>query len=460
MGDSPLVTMLTQKMLNTAEALLLLLCCSSALPESAFTSPISYPGLHLGHRGEASNPLHHESDKLGQWELVEEAHNPKTATRISKFRSPVLSLSPGHIINTDAANTTLRMPAGHIFVTSFAAEIVDANNRSVPLHDVYLHHWIINNGRGNAGPCDTLSFVMGVGAESRNSPTVFGDGYGLECNGKEDWTANIHVLNTKNDQYCVENVKACIECDCPLNGGAGVSCCPDKGVCAGVTPWADCLAESAKQNFYLQYVVEYTNAAAAAISPVDVHVMSVSNCNVEYNIPSQCAWWTLHTHLDASKPISPLNKPKLGLYYPWEIEGQDCKHTLASRVDIPAGFNSSITTAIGHLHIGGVEIKLSLQDDTAPEGRRELCTSTARYGSTLDSKGTDAGDELGYLVAMSRCDFSDSPVNIKGGDVLYMESTYLGNVPRNGVMGYFILAAANHGGSTAIRNAPLVTQLI
>jgi len=298
---------------------------------------------------------------------------------------------------------------------------------------------VIGNGKGNGGPCPTLPFVLGIGAEAKNTPTTFGEGFGLYSDDTDTWSGNIHVINTINQKGslpAVESIKTCIECNCPFGGG-GVSCCPDGGTCAGINP------EVVKQpggdrTFYLQYAVTYTSQSA--VKPVQVAVLDTTNCNVEYNVPSLCPWWTQHIELNPVLPVSWQNKPKLGLDYPWEMEGDDCTHTLTSTLELPAGFEGNLTTAVGHQHIGGVNVSLYLQP--ADGSRTKLCTSVASYGTTLDltGQGLDAGDELGYLVSMSRCDFGKAPVVLKGGDSLVTESVYQASVPRAGVMGYFIVS--------------------
>jgi hypothetical protein len=65
------------------------------------------------------------------------------------------------------------------------ASVVDCYNNAVPLSEVYNHHWIFNpvlNGQpahvNHACPDTGLDFVVGVGAESRHSPTIWPDGHG------------------------------------------------------------------------------------------------------------------------------------------------------------------------------------------------------------------------------------------------------------------------------------------
>ncbi len=65
--------------------------------------------------------------------------NPNSVKR-ETFRSPPMRFRPGDVKNKffDA-----QVPKGHIGKRDFFAEIVDENGVSVPLHEVYLHHWVI-----------------------------------------------------------------------------------------------------------------------------------------------------------------------------------------------------------------------------------------------------------------------------------------------------------------------------
>jgi hypothetical protein len=37
----------------------------------------------------------------------------------------------------------MAFPQGHIAIKSFDAELVDEKGVSVPLHETYLHHWLV-----------------------------------------------------------------------------------------------------------------------------------------------------------------------------------------------------------------------------------------------------------------------------------------------------------------------------
>ncbi len=65
--------------------------------------------------------------------------NPNSVKR-ETFMSPPMRFRPG-----DVKNKFFRAqrPKGHIGKRDFFAEIVDENGVSVPLHEVYLHHWVM-----------------------------------------------------------------------------------------------------------------------------------------------------------------------------------------------------------------------------------------------------------------------------------------------------------------------------
>ncbi len=60
--------------------------------------------------------------------------------RTETFRSPAMIFRPG-----DAKDKFFQgeVPKGHIGVRDFFAEFVDEDGVSVPLHEVYLHHWVM-----------------------------------------------------------------------------------------------------------------------------------------------------------------------------------------------------------------------------------------------------------------------------------------------------------------------------
>ena len=47
----------------------------------------------------------------------------------------------GEVVFTDPDRTPLNMPKGNVAILGFEAEVVDENNTSVGLDEVYNHHW-------------------------------------------------------------------------------------------------------------------------------------------------------------------------------------------------------------------------------------------------------------------------------------------------------------------------------
>lgn len=110
------------------------------------------------------------------------------------FLSPRFVLEPGLVSNKYYYQ--IDFPRGHIGLKSFNAEIVDETGKPIPLHEVYLHHWILlryyapKNTRDvrnhhtiikNSGLCDDgLSQYFGLGAETRKTATDIPDPYGIE----------------------------------------------------------------------------------------------------------------------------------------------------------------------------------------------------------------------------------------------------------------------------------------
>ncbi|KAM0862253.1 hypothetical protein ACQ4PT_045378 [Festuca glaucescens] len=74
--------------------------------------------------------------------LPSEALNVRGHLLKSKtFRSPPFFLSPGSV--SDKYHYDMAFPQGHLAIKSFEAEVVDENGVPVPLHETYLHHWVV-----------------------------------------------------------------------------------------------------------------------------------------------------------------------------------------------------------------------------------------------------------------------------------------------------------------------------
>lgn len=332
----------------------------------------------IGHMGHPYDPSYQRGaiegfelvSHLSAADVLASSGKVGAATEKATYRSPAMRMTPGQVIFTDPNNTPLRMPGGSVAITSFNAQIVDAQGSPVPLSEVYLHHWLIFDGFGNAGVCGGyLGYKFGVGAESRNTDTTFPDGYAMITSGKERWGANIHVLRTDG----VPDVKSCIECHCE-GGGGNFGCCPDGSFC-DTTKGID----HAPREYFLEYTIEYSTDTSA-YTAIDITVLDVSQCQIEYNVP-QCS-------------------------------APPCVSSLAYQTVVPADID--VVFMIGHLHIGGINLTVTAD---LPDGTTAmLCNSEPRYGT-----GSEAGNEKGYVVEMDGCSWggksaSDNDHDVDGGD--------------------------------------------
>ena len=367
-------------------------------------------GLGLGH-ATPTFPLYEQPTKsdLLTFSEMKGAHEESISStgvvsHTQTYRSKPLPLGEGEVVFTDPKRTPLIMPTGNIALTRFHAFVVDETGRSVPLNEVYNHHWLVFNGRGNAGVCGGyLSYVFGVGAESRDSPVEFPENYGLVLNGSEEWGANIHLLRTVNTM----NVKNCIECvytpekGCAKEQSGKFACCGDGSYCQ-LTKDGN---RSETKTYFLQYSVTWVDVYANLI-PLEIMVLDASGCEIEYNI-------------EASNTA-----PVHTTTFSWTS-----KHT------------GEIVYGTGHQHIGALNISLFLDGQC-------VCTNVPKYGN-----GTTAGNEKGYVVQIDTCDFENNSVLVRAGQTVSVTSLYdvspndqrglpHGGGAHGGVMSLFYLGVA------------------
>ena len=172
-------------------------------------------------------------------------------------------------------------------------QVVDEKNQSVPLSEVYDHHWLVFDDTsgvpsGNAGVCGGfLAYIFGVGAESRNSPMQYPEGYGYKMKGHERWGANIHLLRTVDIADGPQGIKDCIECKwylgrqqgCTIEKSGSFACCGDGTFCK-TTPAGK---HGQAKTYFLRYTVTYTTEVSS-VTPISLYVFDSSNCLIEYNI--------------------------------------------------------------------------------------------------------------------------------------------------------------------------------
>ncbi|KAI4297304.1 hypothetical protein L6164_037198 [Bauhinia variegata] len=162
----------------------------------------------------------------------------KTASKVKSavFYSPKVELSPG--ISSNKFYYDVKFPEGHVALKSFNGEVVDEEGNSVPLYEVYLHHWLVARYHKpinststedivlvkNAGVCqgNTLPQYFGIGSETRKTATYIPDPFGVEIGNpveippgyEEKWMINLHAIDTRG----VEDRWGwgCTECRCNL----------------------------------------------------------------------------------------------------------------------------------------------------------------------------------------------------------------------------------------------------
>lgn len=344
------------------------------------------------------------------------------STTTETFRTSAFAMNPGDVIFTNKDETVLQFPnpGGKYAITGFAAELVDEWGQSVPLSEVYLHHWLVfHTDNPNLGVCgDWLNYSFGVGAESRTSPVVLPEGHGYVVDSRRakdnHWTLNLHALRTEGLRKSgspatqAQAVKDCIECNyaaekekickyCTNWTSGTFQCCLDGNICPTDG------SVSGTKNYALQYKVTYTKQVSAVV-PLYFFLLDASNCMIEHNIPANNQNPTHITH------------------YSWK-----------------APINSKLVMATGHIHIGGIDISLYINGELQ-------CTTTSHYGT---DPANPPGNEKGYLVAANTCYVSKQT---KVGDNITVRSQYWvgtesdplntalppGN--HNGVMDYMYLA--------------------
>ncbi|OEL15592.1 hypothetical protein BAE44_0023389 [Dichanthelium oligosanthes] len=379
--------------------------------------------------------------------LATEALNMKGQLLESKtFRSPPISLRPGSASNKFYHHVAF--PTGHVAVKSFNAEVVDEAGVPVPLHETYLHHWLVEPYYApkdadaaeaqklpkrimarNSGVCKTtLGQYYGLGSETRHTATWVPDPYGIEIGNperppegyEERWMLNVHAIDTRG----VTDKLGCTECRCDLYNvtvdeygrrvdedyTGGLRCCYDQSRCKVKEGFEN--GEARK--VFLRYTVTWLDWSDAVL-PVKIYIFDVSDtallegksepaCKVEYQV-EEC---------------SSENRAK-----------NDCVHVQATKQVLPRG--GDIVFGVAHQHSGGIGASLHGEDG------RLLCKSIPTYG-----KGQQAGDEAGYIVGMSTCYPKPGTVTVRDGEVLTLVSNYSSERQHTGVMGLFYILVAEH----------------
>jgi hypothetical protein len=203
------------------------------------------------------------------------------------FLSPPFSLRPGAVSNKWYMDVAF--PRGHLALKSFNGEVVDARGAPVPLHETYLHHWLVEPyyatrggggqtlPRANSGVCKgSLGQYFGLGSETRRTLTWVPDPYGIEIGGgdapegyEERWSLNVHAIDTRG----AVDKPGCTECRCDLYAG-GLHCCYDQTRCWVEDGFA---AGGEPRELFLRYTVMWVDWSDAAVVPVRIYILDVTD---------------------------------------------------------------------------------------------------------------------------------------------------------------------------------------
>ncbi|GAB4845814.1 hypothetical protein Ancab_039223 [Ancistrocladus abbreviatus] len=382
---------------------------------------------------------------------AEDGHEMKSVV----FLSPEFVMTPGSVVNRYYHD--IEFPRGHIGLKSFNAEVVDENGVPVPLHEIYLHHWVVARyyqRKGaqvfkpsgslernhsdyiparNSGICqnNVLGQYYGLGSETRRTATFVPDPYAIEIGNpaeipvgyEEKWFLNVHAIDTRG----VVNKLGCTECRCdlynvtedeygrPLKPGyeGGLRCCYDKTQCQVKKGFA-----SMPRSLYLRYTVKWIDWDSS-ILPVKIFIFDVTdgparsldaekfntshNCRVEYEVNS-CKSST----------------------------GPDDGCIDSKRMSFVMPKGGYVIYGVAHQHSGGIGSALYREDG------RVLCSSIPTYG-----EGKEAGNEAGYIVGMSTCYPQPGTLKLSEGETLILESNYSSAQKHTGVMGLFYILVAD-----------------
>ncbi|TYG90937.1 hypothetical protein ES288_A12G223000v1 [Gossypium darwinii] len=369
------------------------------------------------------------------------------------FVSPKFVLGPGSVENRFYYNVDF--PKGHIAVKSFDAEVIDEAGNPIPLHETYLHHWVViryyvrkgveisefDNPRKfnesdyisgrNSGICQNLGQFFGLGSETRKTSTHVPNPYGIEVGNpaeipsgfEEQWMLNVHAIDTRG----AEDKLGCTECRCDLYNitvdeygrplrpdyKGGLLCCYDHTQCKVKHGF-----KAVRRTLYLRYTVKWVDMDRSVL-PVKIYIFDITDswkrsrsstgiiaeheCKVEYDIES----------CDAT-----------GM-------GDDgCIDTRRISLDMP--FGGYLIYGVAHQHSGGTGSALYREDGQL------MCSSLPTYG-----EGEEPGNEAGYIVGMTTCYPKPGTVEISKGETLILESNYSRIRHHTGVMGLFYILVAD-----------------
>ncbi|KAL5862690.1 hypothetical protein ACOSQ3_000204 [Xanthoceras sorbifolium] len=385
------------------------------------------------------------------------------------FLSPKFVLGPGSVENKYYYG--IDFPRGHIAIKSFDAEVIDEAGNSVPLHETYLHHWVVaryhvredakvleDNGNRilresdytlvrNDGLCqnNVLSQYFGLGSETRRTSTHVPDPYGIEVGNpteippgyEEKWLLNVHAIDTRG----VEDKLGCTECRCNLYNvtedeygrplrpdyKGGLLCCYDHTQCKVRHGF-----EGVRRSLYLRYTVQWVDWDSSIV-PVKIYIFDVTDTWKRFN--DSTGLRTEH-HCRVEFDVESCSDTSLA--------DNKCIHTKRTSFTLPTGGN--VIYGVAHQHSGGIGSALYREDGQV------ICSSIPTYGN-----GKEAGNEDGYIVGMSTCYPEPGSVKITDEETLIVESNYSNSVSHTGVMGLFYILVADRVSNPTPLHGPLET---
>lgn len=362
------------------------------------------------------------------------------------------------------------MPEGHVAYRNFFAELVNEDREPVPLTEVYLHHWVavktfVKKGKkallsskpkivtdpsvhvsmhyGHEhriqfqegadpkqetmhGTCsDSQSAVgWGVGSETRHLDLSIPAPYGLETGNpasipegyEEAWYLNIHAIDTRGAVDAI----SCLECLCssynvtvdvrgqPLPEGyrGGLRCCYDETHCAVKENEA-----MPTRKLFLEYTVTWVDMDETVI-PVRQYFLDATDSRTSLTEAAECK---------VEYEIFGCDRDS-GIY-----NCVDQQHAIAA---LPRG--GEVIKGTLHQHYGGMGGIVYDKDGVV------LCKSDPIYG-----KGTEPGDEAGYVVGMTSCNPEPGSIYVDEWKLLHVDAYYSSEHAHTGVMSLFSLTVAD-----------------
>lgn len=354
-------------------------------------------------------------------------------------------MQPGSVVNRFYHD--IDFPRNHIGIKSFNAEVVDETGKAIPLHDTYLHHWVVaryyqrvanQNDRlnqsqylfvRNSGICNNLGQYFGLGSETRRTDTHVPDPYAIEVGDaaeipegyEERWLLNVHAIDTRS----VVDKLGCTECRCSLYNvtideygrrigpdyEGGLYCCYDKTQCKVKKG-----LEHSPRRLYLRYTVKWFDWDESLL-PVRIYIFDITDT---LRISEDST--DVKHHCQVEYEIEPCKQS--------DMSNDKCVDSKKLTFTMPRG--GYLIYGAAHQHSGGVGSALYRKDG------RVVCASMPIYGN-----GEVAGNEAGYIVGMSTCYPQPGSLTLYDGETLVLESNYSSSRKHTGVMGLFYILVAD-----------------